>query len=200
MEDIMGSRLGEDYQAPKRHLNVKVAEDADELEMLTLAAGLRATISSDDVSMWNFRQMRANCIRTVGGIQAFLYLIAAFLFLLSFYQLLLSIDESLQEGKYSIGVLRAMGMKKEQVASVTVAEACANIIAATAIGFILGRIMSTLAMSVLTNLLEMPVDTRFFLEELFVLITISISTVYVGTRVSVAVLNQKKVTAILKGD
>jgi len=144
--------------------------------------------------------MRANSVRIVGGIQLFLYLMAGFLFLLSFYQLLLAIDESLQESKYAIGVLRAMGMRKGQVTNLTVTEALANIIAATTIGFILGRFLSVVAMSVLTNLLEMPIDTSLNLGELLVLISISIFTVYLGTKISVTILNKKKITAILKGD
>ena len=125
---------------------------------------------------------------------------AGFLFLLSFYQLLLAIDESLQESKYAIGVLRAMGMRKGHVTNLTVTEALANIIAATTIGFILGRFLSAIAMSVLTNLLEMPIDTSLNLNELLVLISISIFTVYLGTKISVTILNKKKITAILKGD
>jgi len=144
--------------------------------------------------------MRANSVRIVGGIQLFLYLMAGFLFLLSFYQLLLAIDESLQESKYAIGVLRAMGMRKGQVTNLTVTEALANIISATTIGFILGRFLSVVAMSVLTNLLEMPIDTSLNLGELLVLISISIFTVYLGTKISVTILNKKKITAILKGD
>ena len=144
--------------------------------------------------------MRANAVRIVGGIQLFLYLLAGFLFLLSFYQLLLAIDESLQESKYAIGVLRAMGMKRGQVTSLSVTEASANIIAATTIGFILGRLLSAVAMSVLTNLLEMPLDTSLNLRELLVLISISIFTVYLGTKISVTIMNKKKITAILKGD
>ena len=144
--------------------------------------------------------MRANSVRIVGGIQLFLYLMAGFLFLLSFYQLLLAIDESLQESKYAIGVLRAMGMRKGQVTNLTVTEALANIIAATTIGFILGRFLSVVAMSVLTNLLEMPIDTSLNLGELLVLISISIFTVYLGTKISVTIINKKKITAILKGD
>ena len=144
--------------------------------------------------------MRANSVRIVGGIQLFLYLMAGFLFLLSFYQLLLAIDESLQESKYAIGVLRAMGMRKGQVTNLTVTEALANIISATTIGFILGRFLSVVAMSVLTNLLEMPIDTSLNLGELLVLISISIFTVYLGTKISVMILNKKKITAILKGD
>lgn len=91
-------------------------------------------------------------------------------------------------------------MKKEQVTSLAIIEASANIIAATTIGFFLGRILSAVAMSVLTTLLEMPVDTSLKLEELAVLISISILTVYLGTKFSVMMLNKKKITAILKGD
>jgi len=144
--------------------------------------------------------MRANSVRIVGGIQLFLYLMAGFLFLLSFYQLLLAIDESLQESKYAIGVLRAMGMRKGQVTNLTVTEALANIISATTIGFILGRFLSVVAMSVLTNLLEMPIDTSLNLGELLVLISISIFTEYLGTKISVTIINKNKITAILKGD
>lgn len=44
MEDYMQTKLGEDYVVPKRYLNVRVRENATDLEMLTLAAGLRAAI------------------------------------------------------------------------------------------------------------------------------------------------------------
>ena len=91
-------------------------------------------------------------------------------------------------------------MKRGQVSSLTVTEASANIIAATTIGFILGRLLSAVAMSVLTNLLEMPLDTSLNLSQLLVLISISIFTVYLGTKISVTIMNKKKITAILKGD
>ena len=91
-------------------------------------------------------------------------------------------------------------MRKGHVTNLTVTEALANIIAATTIGFILGRFLSAVAMSVLTNLLEMPIDTSLNLGELLVLISISIFTVYLGTKISVTIMNKKKITAILKGD
>ena len=44
MEDYMQTKHGEDYVVPKRYLNVRVRENATDLEMLTLTAGLRAAI------------------------------------------------------------------------------------------------------------------------------------------------------------
>ena len=66
----------------------------------------------------------------------------------------------MQESKYAIGVLRAIGMKNKKITSLNMTEVSSNIIAASTIEFILGRFLSAVAMSVLTNLLEIPIDTR----------------------------------------
>ena len=49
------------------------------------------------------------------GISIFLYIIVGFQFILTFFQLILSIEANLKENQVQIGILRAIGLTKNDV-------------------------------------------------------------------------------------
>jgi len=129
----------------------------------------------------------------------FLYMITGLLFLMSFFQLLLSIEGNIKENQWQVGVLRSIGLTKSDVKSVVLTEATANILTAEIIGFVIGYIVMVSSMSLMNTIFELPINFDIDWMTLFLLMSISVLTVYFGTGLGISHINKMKISKILKG-
>ena len=129
----------------------------------------------------------------------FLYMITGLLFLMSFFQLLLSIEGNIKENQWQVGVLRSIGLTKSDVKSVVLTEATANILTAELIGFFIGYIVMVSSMSLMNTIFELPINFDIDWLTLFLLMSISVLTVYIGTGIGISHINKMKISKILKG-
>lgn len=129
----------------------------------------------------------------------FLYMITGLLFLMSFFQLLLSIEGNIKENQWQVGVLRSIGLTKSDVKSVVLTEATANILTAELIGFVIGYIVMVSSMSLMNTIFELPINFDIDWMTLFMLMSISVLTVYFGTGLGISHINKMKISKILKG-
>mmetsp|Transcript_11015 Transcript_11015/g.16712 ORF Transcript_11015/g.16712 Transcript_11015/m.16712 type:complete len:141 (+) Transcript_11015:4154-4576(+) len=127
-------------------------------------------------------------------------IIIAMLFVLSFFQFILSVQANLKESKWQIGVLRAIGLKKDSVSSLVLIESSAVILAATLIGFIVGYVITILSVSLFQVIAELPTDYSVDWVSLVSLTLLGLVTVWVGTKMSMHIINSKRITQILRGD
>ena len=129
----------------------------------------------------------------------FLYMITALLFLMSFFQLLLSIEGNVKDNMWQVGVLRSIGLRKEEVKQVVLTEATANILAAEVIGCALGYIVMVSSMTLMSTIFELPINFDVDWLTLVMLIAVSVLTVYIGTSIGISQINNQKISKILKG-
>ena len=79
-------------------------------------------------------------------------------------------------------------------------EATTNILAAIIIGIVNGHIMKEVSNSLMTTFWEAKQYTIYDWRIMVVLFGIGVITTYVGTKISIGVINRKKISSILKGD
>lgn len=68
---------------------------------------------------------------------------------LAFFKLVLSIEANLKDTQQQIGILRSMGMTKNDIERLTLEEATSNIVAATVMGFFTGYFLALQSVSVI---------------------------------------------------
>ena len=77
-------------------------------------------------------------------------------FLLGLFQLVVSISANIRDSLWELGVLRAMGMTKDEVFRLTIYEALANNIASIILGFVIGLVIAVSLISQFLLFLELP--------------------------------------------
>lgn len=73
IEDIKGSKLEPDFLLPKQTMNVKVAKNATDLDILTLKSGVQSKLvgndpSRDGIEILNFREIRDLTLHSVSSV------------------------------------------------------------------------------------------------------------------------------------
>lgn len=119
--------------------------------------------------------------------------------ILAFFKLVLSIEANLKETQQQIGVLRSMGMTKADIERMTQEEASFNIVAATIIGFFTGHYLALCQVSVLKTLFEDTVKSDIEWNVFTIVICLTTSVVVIGTKISMAIVNGKGISSLLKG-
>jgi len=91
-------------------------------------------------------------------------------------------------------------MNKEDVGQITVIESTALIISSILLGFLVGYFSTLVTMSIFAIFAEFPVDYSVDWVTLLALVGMGLATVFVGTKMSLQVVNKKKISQILRGD
>lgn len=198
-EKELFSNVDSQLNLPMKMMLIDTAEDTSPSQELALRSFLQSQIKPDSSLIFNSRVLIEINTERMNDLLAFFNIIIAMLYVLSFYQLILSIDANLNDNIYQIGVLRSMGVTKKDVLTITQIEASANILAATILGFFTGYAQGIISVTMLNTIFEIPVDRRVNWPKLGFLIGISFIIVHFGTRLSVSLVNRKKISSILKG-
>ena len=90
-------------------------------------------------------------------------------------------------------------MTKKDIERMTLEEATSNIIAATIIGFFTGYFLAICQVSVLKTLFEQPVDWTIEWKVFGIVLLLSTSVVVIGTKISMAIVNGKGISGLLRG-
>ena len=90
-------------------------------------------------------------------------------------------------------------MTKKDIERMTLEEATSNIIAATIIGFFTGYFLAICSVSVLKTLFEQPVDWNIEWKVFGIVLLLSTSVVVIGTKISMAIVNAKGISGLLRG-
>jgi len=189
---------------PAQQLNLKLdhSKRLDKNELMRLKSMINTHVKGADsnkVFIFDYQEIKSKMDESLTTMLLFLSLITGLLFLMSFFQLLLSIEGNIKDNQWQIGVLRSMGMTKQDITSLVLAESTANILAAVFIGFLIGYVVMVSSMSVMNTMFEMPINFDVDWLTLGVLMSISILTVVVGTNLSVRYVNSMRIAKILKG-
>mmetsp|Transcript_5381 Transcript_5381/g.9036 ORF Transcript_5381/g.9036 Transcript_5381/m.9036 type:complete len:209 (-) Transcript_5381:11-637(-) len=182
---------------PQQKLNIKLGAGVSDSDIIALKSSIQSVVDTDSVSIFNFREITGLVNHNIGLVLLLLQGIVAFLFTLSFFQLLLSIQANLKENMWQFGVLRAIGMTKDHIELLTLIEAMGVIFSSIVLGFLVGWSMTLVSMSVIQIIQEMPVDYSVDWGTLGALFAMGALTVYVGTSLSVQLVNRKRISQIL---
>jgi ABC-type lipoprotein release transport system permease subunit len=102
---------------------------------------LQSQIDVEKSYILNFKEIQEQENEHLAGFNLFFNSIVGLLFVLAFYQLVLSIQANLRDNRWQLGVLRSIGLNKDNLKSITLIEASANICSSAVIGFFTGYLL-----------------------------------------------------------
>ncbi len=136
---------------------------------------------------------------TVDLLMAFFYVVAVIASLLCFFMLFTTFEANVRENLWEFGVLRALGVNSRQLLRIFVYEALGMILAAIALGTVIGLVIActlTLQQNLFT---EMPF-TLIFPGWLFAsVITLSVLVAGIGASLPVRAMLPRPIAQVLKG-
>ena len=113
------------------------------------------------------------------------WVMVAMLYLLIIVQCLMLVEEKVQKSRHELQMLRAMGLSKQQVFQLILAEMLSVVLASVLIGHVLGYVEVLAGMSLLRNSLEMEMNFSFYPETLLILSLVTAGVITLACKVAV---------------
>ena len=183
---------------PKLHLMVKLQDGVDRETRL----GLFNTIQTLVDGQFSFV---VDVVETTNSIQANLIFIDIFFVLvsvisisLSFFFTLVSFMSNISESSWEFGILRAVGLNKEQMVKIYVFEALCIIVAAGILGTMAGIIVALTTTLQFNLFTELPFRFLFPTFVFLITITLSVLTSIFGSKAAVDDIKDKQIATIIK--
>ena len=135
---------------------IKLAEDISADRREFIANGVRAYFR-DDLTMLVDRQVLLRSINsTLTLFQVFVTIVGAIALILAFFLLLISTTSNIKENLWEFGVLRAIGLDKQQSKRVFMYEAFAVILGALLLGIAVGLTVAVTLTAQFYLFIELP--------------------------------------------
>jgi len=118
---------------------------------------------------------------------------------LAFFLLLISTTSNIKENLWEFGVIRAIGLTKEQTKRVFMYEAFAVIFGALTLGIIVGLTVAFTLTAQFYLFIELPFKLSFPTILFVTMILMSLITTYFAVLIPVRDVNQKRIATVIKG-
>ena len=159
---------------------------------------LSSQIQSTNEVILDFRDLKKAVQVSTLTVLLLTGLIVGILFILAFYQIVLQTDANIRDNIVQIGILRSIGLKKNDVSQIVMTEALVNVASAILCGFLLAYAEVYVCLASMDNLFEQPFDYQIEWSILLTLLIIGYLITYIGTKVAVTRINNKTVANIVK--
>ena len=126
-------------------------------------------------------------------------IIATISLFIAFFLLLISMTQNVNEASWEFGVLRSMGLTKNEGLRIYMYEAYIVVITAAALGILVGFVTSTAVAVQFYSFIELPTVLEFPWTLFTVMITLSMITVFLAVLAPVTQINRQSVSTTLRG-
>ena len=127
-----------------------------------------------------------------------MYLIIILLFVMTMYQIILQTDANIRKNLLQIGILRAMGLKIDDVSQIIMAESLVTALSAVICGFTMAWAQAYVCVKGINQIFEQPF---YYPVEWLLLVALLIVTFvvnFIGTSVAVRRIRFQSVASIVK--
>jgi ABC-type lipoprotein release transport system permease subunit len=119
--------------------------------------------------------------------------------ILTFFLLLVATTSNIKDNVWEYGVLRSMGITKDQGRRIFMYEAFLVIVAAGILGIMIGIIVACLVTAQFNMFLEQPFKLDFPIWLVTVLCTVALTTTYLAVHYPVQAVNKSTISKVLRG-
>jgi len=121
----------------------------------------------------------------------FVGIIAAIALFIAFFLLMISTTANVEEAVWEYGVLRSIGVTKEQGQRIFMYEAFMVVISAAMLGFLIGLIVSSMVTAQFYLFIEQPMELEWPAYLLFTMLVISLVTTFVAVYIPISKVNRQ---------
>ena len=175
-------------------MQIKFVEGSTEDQILMFKSFLSNSVDNKGWLTFDVGALEASNKENMYAFEIFFSSIILMLSVLAFFKLVLSIEANLKDTQQQIGILRSMGMTKQDISRLTLEESTSNIVSATIIGFFTGYFLALSSVSVIQTLFEKPVDWTIEWDVFVIVLLFGTSVVVIGTKVSMGIVNGKGIS------
>ena len=134
--------VGSSYDLPKASMLIRFNRELTVLEKESLINGLRTKFNSDKTIIFDVPSLIATINDGIGYLTLFSISVVLIAIILSFFLILISFIANIKENSWEFGVLRAIGLNKDQITRCYVYEALSIIVVSGLLGTIVGIIIA----------------------------------------------------------
>lgn len=185
---------------PKAAVNIKLhnSENITAKELMKFKSELNAQLDMTKEYVADFRGLKQTIEMSLLVLQIIMIAIIVLLFILIFYQVILQTDANIRDNLIQIGILRAIGLKKEDVFDIIMVESFMNVMSAVLLGFVIGHIQCGVCIQVQAQIFEIPSFYNIDWNLFFGMVLAGFTLTYIATKVAVIRINKKQIASILK--
>lgn len=159
---------------------------------------LGGILTDDTMLIFDIKKFEDGVRSTLFLLEIFIIVVGAVAFCISFFLLVVSTTQNIRENIWEFGVLRAIGLRKDQILRIYLYESLAVTITSCILGLIVGFILA-LTLSLQFNLfLELPFNVAFPYALTFSMYGLAIITTVLGTAIPMHSVNERPIAGILK--
>ena len=144
------------YSIPKEHGFIKLNASVSEDRRAQLTNGLRSFFLDDLTILLDNQVLHDSVASNLGMFQIFVGIVGFIALTLSFFLLLISTTANIKENLWEFGVLRAIGLTKDQARRVFMYEAFAVIFGALLLGIVVGLTIAITLTAQFYLFIELP--------------------------------------------
>lgn len=143
---------------PKNRLFMKAMANATRFERGVFMNNLLNFVKDETLLVFDRKTFLEDLDSRLILIDVFNFSVSIICFALGLFQLIVSISANIRDSMWELGVLRAMGMNKNQIMRLTMYESFVNNMSSIILGFIIGLIISASLMAQFMLFLELPFE------------------------------------------
>jgi len=190
--------VGSSYNIAKQGLLIKYNGGVSEKMRTQLKNAVGTTIDNDNILMVDVIDTVTELRETLVFIDIFFILVTIIAISLSFFFTVISFTSNISENAWEFGVLRAIGLSKNQMMKIYVLEALCLILASAFLGTIVGLLVASTSSIMFFLFTELPFVLEFPTTVFLVALGSSIVTAFVSSKIAVDEVKNRQISSIIK--
>ncbi len=187
------------YGIPKEKVFIKLEESMGREERRNLANGLR-NLNDQNAILFDIKLLEEESDSAFFYIDVFFSIVSGIALILSFFLIVVSFKSNIQESAQEIGVLRAIGVNKQQIDKVFVYEAITLTFVAGSIGTCVGLSIAFVLTAQFLAFVELPLHMEFPFNQFSIIFLLGIMAAGIGSWLEINNLKKLSISRILKGN
>lgn len=150
------------------------------------------------MTVFDIKEFEESVGATLSMLQIFIIIVGFIAFSLAFFLLVISTTSNIKENMWEFGVLRAIGLRKDQIMRVYLYESLAVTLSACILGLFVGFILAVVISMQFNLFLELPFFIAFPWTLTICMLLLALVTTVLGTVLPIRNVNKRSIAGILK--
>lgn len=187
-----------EFYIPKNRLLVSLHEGTPEKKTIEIRNNLLKYAGDLNIYSFNTDAFVKKIQENLALVDIFCFIIEVFAFVLCFFQVIVAVNTNMQETGWELGVLRAMGLTKNEMRKVALLESAIVMTSGLFLGLVIGIASAVMQVQTFDLVLEIPIDTPVPFVEIGLLVLFAYMSLFIGTLTKLHGMCQLSIQGLLK--
>jgi ABC-type antimicrobial peptide transport system permease subunit len=187
------------FDLPKSKLFIKLATNTTRFYRNILRNNLLNYVNDDSLVAFDGQSFVDDINQSMKLLDIFNAIISVICFSLGLFQLIVTISANIRDSMWELGVLRSIGMTKNEITRLVIYESICNNLSSIILGFIIGLFIAISLIGQFLLFLELPFKLVLPYHTFILVAVMSMVTMALGSYIGTFSLNKKQIASVLKG-